>query len=195
LREFTTGALNIPGGFLYGYFTGLYYRRGNMAGGFNKPDRSCLFNTSVNNTELFTIPDAKFADSETGNESRGRILVMDDEEFILDMADKMFSTMGYDVTLSGNGEDTISLYIEAKEKGKPFHCVIMDLTITDGMGGKEVIGILKNYDSDIRAIISSGYADDPVVSEFREYGFSGVALKPYSFNQISNLLDSVITDS
>ena len=166
-----------------------------MAGGFNKPDRSCLFNTSVNNTELFTIPDAKFADSETGNESRGRILVMDDEEFILDMADKMFSTMGYDVTLSGNGEDTISLYKEAKEKGKPFHCVIMDLTINDGMGGKEVIGILKNYDSDIRAIISSGYADDPVVSEFREYGFSGVALKPYSFNQISNLLDSVITDS
>lgn len=163
-----------------------------MTGGLIKPGRSFSFNSPAGDAELSSVPRVKFVNSRTGDPCRGRILVMDDEEFILDMMGRMLRCMGYEVILSSSGEETISLYKEAMEKGEPFHCVIMDLSIADGIGGKDVIRILKEYDSSITAIISSGYPDDPVVSDFREYGFAGVSVKPYTYNELLNLLDAVI---
>ncbi len=122
-----------------------------------------------------------------------RILVMDDEELILDIAEKMLTRMDYDVEVSHSGEETISLYKEAKEKGIPFDCVMMDLTIPGGMGGKETIMILKEYDPMIKAIVSSGYSNDPVMAKFKEYGFAGVSEKPYSFDDLRKEIERVLS--
>lgn len=142
---------------------------------------------------LSPVPRMKFVKPETGDLSRGRILVMDDEELIRDTLGRMITGLGYDVTLTANGEEAVSLYKDAREKGEPYNCVILDLTITGGMGARDVIGILKEYDSSVTAIISSGYPDDPVVSDFRQYGFAGVSVKPYTFDQLRTILDTVIT--
>lgn len=118
---------------------------------------------------------------------------MDDEKLVLDTLGRMITGLGYDVTLTASGEETVSLYKEAREKGRPFNCVIMDLTIAGGIGAEDVIRILREYDSSVTAIISSGYPDDPVVAGFREYGFAGVSVKPYTLDQLSTLLDEVVS--
>ena len=80
-------------------------------------------------------------------------------------------------------------------KGKrPFDVVIMDLTIPGGMGGKEGIRELKRIDPDARVIVSSGYSEDPVMSEFRQYGFVGVVQKPYKIEDLAELLAKVIAE-
>ena len=125
----------------------------------------------------------------------GRILVMDDEELILDISKKMLTRMGYDVEVSKSGEDTIFLYQKAKESGSPFDCVIMDLTIPGGIGGKETLKLLKNYDPEASAIVSSGYSNDPVMSKYEEYGFAGVTEKPYSFEDLRKEIERVIAEN
>lgn len=123
----------------------------------------------------------------------GRILVMDDEDLILDISKKMLNRMGYTVDLCRCGEEAVSLYKEAKVSGAPYDCVIMDLTIPGGMGGKDVLLVLKDYDPYIKAIVSSGYSNDPVMSMYREYGFAGVSEKPYSFEDLKSEIEKVLS--
>jgi DNA-binding NarL/FixJ family response regulator len=78
--------------------------------------------------------------------------------------------------------------------GQPFDVVIMDLTIPGGMGGKEAIKKLLEIDPKVKAIVSSGYSTDPVMADFRSYGFSGVAVKPYNIEELSEILDKVIKE-
>lgn len=125
-------------------------------------------------------------------EAKRRILVMDDENLILDISKKMLTRMGYDVEVAISGEESVALYKQAKERGEPFDCVIMDLTIPGGMGGKDTLLILKEYDPAIKAIVSSGYSNDPVMSRYEEYGFAGVSGKPYSFEQLRDEIERVI---
>ena len=118
----------------------------------------------------------------------GKILLMDDEDSVRKTVCKMLSHLGYRVEVAANGEETISLYKKAKESGEPFDTVIMDLTIRGGMGGKETIESLIQIDPDIKAIVSSGYFNDPIMSDFRTYGFSGVIPKPFEIEDLSSLL-------
>jgi len=122
----------------------------------------------------------------------GRILVMDDEEIILDILKKMLTRMGYDVIVSKCGEETFSLYRENLDNGFPVDCVIMDLTIQGGMGGKETLALLKEYDPEVTAIVSSGYSNDPVMSRYEQYGFAGVTAKPYSFDDLRSEIERVM---
>jgi PAS domain S-box-containing protein len=122
----------------------------------------------------------------------GSLLVMDDEDLILDITKKMLSRMGYKVETAKNGEETIALYKEAMEKGARFDCVIMDLTIPGGMGGKETLRVLKEYDPGVTAIVSSGYSNDPVMSKYKEYGFAGVSEKPYSFEDLRKEIERIL---
>ena len=78
----------------------------------------------------------------------------------------------------GYGEEVIKVYMEAAKDNKPFKAVIMDLTIQGGMGGKEAIKLLLKEDPKAKAIVSSGYSNDPVVSNYKEYGFSGYLINP-----------------
>ena len=124
---------------------------------------------------------------------RGRVLVMDDEEVIRNILSKMLPHAGYDVELTSDGAEAIEHYARAKESGQPFTAVIMDLTIPGGMGGKEAIKKLLEIDPNARVIVSSGYSTDPIMSDFKEYGFSGVVAKPYQIAEIEKALRNVLT--
>jgi PAS domain S-box-containing protein len=121
-----------------------------------------------------------------------RILIMDDDEQVLKAARRMLSHIGFNVTCSTHGEETIVLYREAFHSSKPFHAVIMDLTVPGCMGGKEAIELLKDIDPDVKSIVSSGYSNDPVMANYKDYGFSGVVPKPYRIEDISAVLSELL---
>ncbi len=124
----------------------------------------------------------------------GRILVMDDEELVRDVAGSMLTHMGYEVEYASDGIEAIRLYQAARHSKRPFAAVIMDLTIPGGMGGKEAIAQLLKKDPEIRAVVSSGYSDDPIMSHFSEYGFRGVIAKPYKMEELGRTLQQVLAD-
>lgn len=123
---------------------------------------------------------------------RGRVLVMDDEDLVIQVAGEMLKALGYEVESANDGLEAIKKYKDAKEKGKPFNAVIMDLTIPGGMGGKEAIVRLKEIDPDVRAIVASGYSNDPVISDFRGFGFSGSLTKPFRIEELSRTVHRVL---
>jgi len=123
----------------------------------------------------------------------GRILIMDDEEAVRKVAGEMLMSIGYKVEFARHGAEAIELYKKAREAGEPFDVVIMDLTIPGGMVAKETINRLLELDPGVRAIVSSGYSNDPVMSDFRKYGFSGAVTKPYEVRELSEELHRVIT--
>lgn len=110
---------------------------------------------------------------------QGRVLVMDDEADILMLVREMLELMGYQVEVARDGAEACQRYMAAKRDNNPFAVVIMDLTVPEGMGGKEAIRRLSELDPGVKAIVSSGYSYDPVMANFREFGFSGVIPKPY----------------
>jgi PAS domain S-box-containing protein len=124
--------------------------------------------------------------------TKGRILLMDDEDIVSSLGQRMLKRLGYDVQIAREGGEAIQMYQEARETGTPFDAVIMDLTIPGGMGGKEAIVQLRELDPDIRAIVSSGYADDPVMAEFSQYGFAGVMPKPFTPDELRKSLTGVL---
>ena len=126
---------------------------------------------------------------------KGRVLIMDDEEAIRKLATAMLSRLGYRVDVAADGHEAIEKYVQARTDRDPFDTVIMDLTVPGGMGGKDAIKGLMSIDPGVAAIVSSGYADDPVMAEFRDYGFKGVVPKPFSLGELSKVLQQVITDA
>ncbi len=129
---------------------------------------------------------------DTAVNGKGRVLVMDDDPTIRELAGDLLSVLGYRVSLAEDGTEALKLYKESVTTGIPFDAVIMDLTIPGGMGGKEAIQKLREVNPQIRAIVSSGYSNDPVMADFRSYGFHGVLTKPYTAHQMSSVLHTVI---
>lgn len=123
---------------------------------------------------------------------KGRVLIMDDEEMILKIAKELLQLMDYEVATTQNGEDTIKLYRQAMEFKRPFDAVILDLAIPDGIGGKEVLRELMAIDPHVKGIISSGYLNDPVMKNFKEYGFIDMLTKPYKTNELDTKLRATI---
>ncbi len=121
----------------------------------------------------------------------GRILVMDDDEFIRELASDMLTGIGYEVTVARDGAEAIRRYKNARESGSPFDLVIIDLIVRDGMEGEETIRNLTEIDPEVKAIASSGYSNDPVLANFREYGFSGAITKPYKVGELSKILRKI----
>jgi len=126
--------------------------------------------------------------------SRARVLIMDDEAIIRKSVGRALMRMGYDVEYATDGQEAIEIYTKAREENRVFDLVIMDLTVPGGMGGKEAIKRLKDIDPDVRAVVSSGYSNDPVMSEFTNYGFRGVISKPYTIEDLAETLYKVINE-
>jgi PAS domain S-box-containing protein len=123
----------------------------------------------------------------------GKLLVMDDEDFIRELALQMLQKMGYSVTLCARGEEAVELYRREFESESPFDAVILDLTVPGGMGGKETIRKLLDIDRNVRAIASSGYSNDPVMSDCTLYGFKAAVKKPYLIEDICEALRCVLS--
>jgi len=122
----------------------------------------------------------------------GRVLVMDDDEIIRDVAEMILEDIGYDFQLAGDGAEAVELYKEALEGEHSFDAVILDLTVPGGMGGKETMENLIRIDPNVRAIVSSGYSNDPVMADFEKYGFKGIVAKPYNAQELSRILHRII---
>ena len=119
---------------------------------------------------------------------KGKILVMDDEKEIGEITLLMLQEMGYEVVIAQTGDSTIELYKEALKTNKPFDAVIVDLTIRGGIGGKETVRKLREIDPKVKAVVSSGYSNDPIMAHYKEYGFKGVLKKPFRPQQINDVL-------
>ena len=123
---------------------------------------------------------------------KGKILLVDDEEIILDVSREVLRFLGYDASFAKEGGAAIEQNKQEKESGQPFDLVIIDLTIPEGMGGRELIGNLVRYDPGVRAVVSSGYTNDPVMQDYASYGFAGSLPKPYRINEMKALLEQLI---
>jgi PAS domain S-box-containing protein len=141
------------------------------------------------------IPVEKEAVTETAVAGKGKILVMDDEGVIRKLLHDELTDFGYEVELTDYGAEAVERYKESKKSEKPFDAVILDLTVPGGMGGKEVIKKLLEVDPNVKAIVSSGYSTDPIMSDFREYGFSAVVAKPYTMEQLERTLRSILMET
>jgi PAS domain S-box-containing protein len=122
----------------------------------------------------------------------GRVLVMDDEPSVLEVLVGVLESFGQEAQGAADGAEAVKLYKRAMKSGKPFDAVILDLTVPGGMGGKETIKKLLKIDPGVKAIVSSGYSNDPVIANFKEYGFSGVVSKPYQIEKLQNVLHEVM---
>jgi PAS domain S-box-containing protein len=120
-----------------------------------------------------------------------RVLVMDDEEMLRKLVRQMLERMGYAVETVKDGAEAIATYKSQKDSGEPFDAAILDLTIKGGMGGEQTIRELLKIDPGIKAIVSSGYFDDPVMSDFQKYGFKGAMPKPYGKSALKKTLEKV----
>ncbi len=129
---------------------------------------------------------------ETAITGSGRILVMDDEDSVREVAAEMLRSLGYQVEVARDGAEVLSLHAKARESGQAFDAVIMDLTVPGGMGGRETIKKLFETDPEVKAIVSSGYSNDDVISNYRKYGFSGVVEKPYTLANVASVVHEVI---
>jgi len=123
---------------------------------------------------------------------QGTVLVMDDEREVRETVGAMLRRLGYTVELVENGAGAVEQYREALQNNRRFDLVIMDLTVSGGMGGKEAIARLRELDPGVRAIVSSGYANDPVMADFARYGFSGVVAKPFRLQELSASIAAVM---
>jgi CheY-like chemotaxis protein len=123
---------------------------------------------------------------------KGKVLLMDDEQIIRDVTHEILQFLNYEVMSAREGIEAVDLYKKEKMAGHPFDVVILDLSIPHGLGGKETIDLLRNFDPAIKAVISSGFTDDPVVKDFSHYGFSERLTKPYNIHEMKNLLEKVI---
>ena len=124
--------------------------------------------------------------------SNGKILLMDDEQIILDVTLEVLRFLGYDVLFAKDGVAAIELYKKEKNAGAPFDAVILDLSIPEGMGGKEAIGYLREFDPSVKAIVSTGYTHDPAVVDYKAHGFSAKLAKPYKINDMKTVLEDLI---
>jgi len=125
-------------------------------------------------------------------QARGRILVMDDVEEVRLVTSNMLIKLGYEVVCAEDGREAVEFYKQAGEVGSPFDAVILDLTVKGGMGGKEAIAELISVDPHVRALIASGYTDDPIMDNFMEYGFRGAVNKPYKMEELGEALNRLI---
>lgn len=130
--------------------------------------------------ELATPAPAQTTGTDTETREIRHVLVMDDEEMICKVAARFLAKDGFLVDIAHDGKEAIVKYRKAMELSKPFDLVIMDLTIPGGMGGREAIKWLLELDPQARVIVSSGYAEDPVLANYRQHGFCGIAPKPYT---------------
>ncbi len=117
---------------------------------------------------------------------------MDDEEAVREVAEGFLNSIGCEIALARDGTEALELYLNARERGQPFDAVILDLTVSGGMGGIETIKKLVEIDKEVKAIVSTGYSNDPVMAEYRKYGFLGALNKPYKLQEMSEVLSQVL---
>ena len=125
------------------------------------------------------------ADQQAG---KGTILLMDDDEGVRFIASRTLEHMGYAVDCAEDGPEAIELHRRAVESGVPYLAVILDLTIPGGMGGAKVLEKLRELQPEVKAFVSSGYPDDPVMRNAAAHGFCGALSKPFRYEDVERVM-------
>ncbi len=120
-----------------------------------------------------------------------KILVMDDEPVLQEIAVEMLSLLGHSAVSVSDGREAVRIYTEAFKIDQAFDLIIVDLTIPGGMGGLETFETLRELNPAIKAIVSSGYSTDPVMANYSDYGFAGVIAKPYLVSEVKETIDRI----
>ncbi|MBN1979955.1 MAG: PAS domain S-box protein [Chitinivibrionales bacterium] len=123
----------------------------------------------------------------------GRVLIMDDEDYIREIAKAMLTSMGYTVDCAHDGEEALTLFKRSLHNSSHYAFMVLDLTIPGGKGGREVIAAIRKQSKDVIVIASSGYSDDPVMANPHEFGFNGIINKPYRKKELCELLERIFT--
>ena len=123
---------------------------------------------------------------------KGAILLMDDEEDVRVTVKEMLTHLGYEVQTAVDGRQALDMYTKAQADNNPFGAVILDLTVPGGLGGRETMEKLHKMDPSVKAIVSSGYANDPIMANYQQYGFAGVVPKPYKIEDVSKALQGLM---
>ncbi len=123
---------------------------------------------------------------------RRKVLVMDDDRMLRAVILDILDTIGYEGAAVADGEEAVESYRAALDRGRPYDAVILDLTVPDGMGGVDAVGKILEVDPRARVIVSSGYSNAPVMSEYERYGFMGVITKPYRIQDLREILGKVM---
>lgn len=110
---------------------------------------------------------------------------------IRDLASAMLIQLGHQPVLAKNGSQALDIYKKSKETNDPIDLVILDLVVDNGMGGKDAIALLVEFDPNVKAIVSSGYSNDPVMSNYTEYGFIAAVAKPHGINELNHALKNL----
>lgn len=137
-------------------------------------------------------PEPAPAVAAAGDFAGSRVLIMDDDPEIRQLLAELLHQEGYRTMAVADGQAAIREYRAALERGEKFACLIMDLTIPGGMGGREAIGRIREIDPAAKAIVSSGYSNDPVMANFTDYGFAGRVAKPYQLEELVRVFREVL---
>ncbi len=121
-------------------------------------------------------------------EKRNRILIMDDESAVRDTTRAMCESLGYGAVSTSDGQEVTRVFADERATGRPFAAVILDLTVPGGMGGAEAIHLIRKIDVDVPVFVSSGYADDPVMANPTQHGFTDSLCKPFTRSELAELL-------
>lgn len=124
---------------------------------------------------------------------QGKVLVMDDEKLVRHVLSGMLQVLGYEAVCVKDGVEAVAAYTESMGQEAPFDIVIMDLTIPGGQGGLETIKRLREIDPEVKAVVSSGYSNNPVMADYKKYGFQGVVTKPYNIAKLGEVINSVMS--
>jgi two-component system cell cycle sensor histidine kinase/response regulator CckA len=138
------------------------------------------------------LPDDEEVKADAGRAGSARVLLMDDEQYIREIATGILEYKGYEVESCADGREAVERSREARERNAPFAAIILDLTVPGGMGGKESAELIREIDPDAMLIVSSGYSNDPVVANYQQYGFSGAIAKPFNAATLVRELERVI---
>lgn len=164
-------------------------RHGGHIAVYSELEKGTVFNIYLPASKKETVESSDQAKTE--HKGKGRLLVMDDQEAILKMAGRMLNSMGYETAFAADGSQAVELYKNALLSDNLFDAVILDLTVPGGMGGSKTIIELLKIDSNVKAIVSSGYSNDPIMSNYEDYGFCGIVSKPYTKAELAEVLNKL----
>lgn len=123
----------------------------------------------------------------------GKVLVMDDDAMVREIARAMLEELGCEVELSENGEEAVEMYKRSSDEEDAYDSVILDLTVPGGMGGEEAVREILAIDPDAKVIVSSGYSTDPIMANFKDYGFCSAIVKPYQLEEMSRVISPFLS--
>lgn len=156
------------------------------------PGKGATFTLYVPAADPLAVVETPVAIDTAPSNGKGHILLMDDEEFIREATGAVLEHLGYTYEFASDGAQAVKIYQQAQQRGRTFDAVILDLTVPGGVGGSESIKELLAIDPQVKAIVSSGYSHDPIMANYRDYGFAGVVAKPFTIEEMSKTLNQLI---